>query len=166
MVPDSLKSDIQTFRNKNTELPIRWSHIENLHITLVPPWYTDNIGEFTGKLLTRSLPGAFTLILDTVRFGPNPDRPRLLWVTGMPSKEIKTVKSVLEKNLTFKPKYQAFVPHITLGRFRPPIDRNISRQFPVDVDWHIFVDTITLFESHLSPKGARYERIAQISLTK
>lgn len=63
-----------------------------------------------------------------------------------------------------------FVPHVTLGRFPPPLpdDRlRLERAVVAEARFHAgpwHVDQITLFRSHLSRRGSVYEVLAEYPL--
>jgi 2'-5' RNA ligase len=63
--------------------------------------------------------------------------------------------------LGFAPEGRAYTPHLTLCRFKLPVPMKAGLP-SVDVsDLDPFdIDRIELFQSHLSPKGARYESLA------
>lgn len=166
-ISDELRAQLRSFKNRFSNMSIRWSLFENLHITIVPPWYSDNPEQEIRILRSvHTYPEEFFLQFTEIRFGPDQRRPRLLWVLGRESPGLTQLKTVLEKSLQQKTKYKNFIPHITLGRFKSRLEPEIRSSFPYTVDWAEHVSTLTLLESFLSPKGARYETVAEFPLQK
>ena len=102
------------------------------------------------------------LALDRLGVFPGPTRARVLWV-GLddPSGLLASLAAALDAGfepLGFEPERRPFRPHLTLARFKEPV--RAGRDLP-ELDLaaeRVFrVETIELFRSHLSPKGARYE---------
>jgi 2'-5' RNA ligase len=64
-------------------------------------------------------------------------------------------------SLGFEPEARAFRAHVTLARLRAPQPVTLGAVVrPVAFE----VDHVALFQSHLHPKGARYERLAALPL--
>jgi 2'-5' RNA ligase len=66
--------------------------------------------------------------------------------------------------LRFESEARAFTAHLTLARLKTPV--RVAGEWPRVVlperSWTC--DALTLFRSHLSPKGARYEALAAFPL--
>ena len=105
----------------------------------------------------------FALALDAVGAFPDPRRPRVAWVG--PAQAVPAfgtlcgvVRSVLvAQGFSFDPHADA---HVTLARSEgrgplPPVA-------PPGIT--VAVETVTLFESHTGPAGARYEALERLAL--
>jgi 2'-5' RNA ligase len=151
---------------------IRWVPPANVHLTL----------QFLGAVPEERVPGVEAALRDAAREArplslavrgvggfPNARRPRVVWaglegdlaplaafVAGLGARLAK---------LGFPPEDRPFSPHLTLGRAR---DRRgapglagalagVSQEAPAP--WR--AGEVVLFESHLSPRGPRYEAIAR-----
>ena len=65
----------------------------------------------------------------------------------------------------YAPEERAFRPHVTVARVRK--GARVSRSVPDPPALGPFAGAgLTLFESHLSPKGARYSRVARADLPR
>lgn len=162
------------FRRSHQYLPVRWLSGKNLHITLIPPWHTDDI-ETAKKLLHKisdQTPGQistiksqpFDLNFDEITFGPTPKNPRLIWASGQAPQEIKNLKLSLEKIFNRPSENRPFFLHLTLARFRPEDFHAFKPQnLNEKITWQEKVTEVVLMESHLSPKGAEYEILEKVN---
>jgi 2'-5' RNA ligase len=93
-----------------------------------------------------------------------PRRARVLTValedpTGALRRLQARVSSALEHAGVYTPERRPFRPHVTLARIRPRV--NPPRDVALTVPRTSFQSgAVTLYASHLSPKGARYEPLA------
>jgi len=162
LISPKLQKEIITWENQwqsaSRKMPVRWLAEKNLHLTLIPPWYEDDIDQITKILKTfsgKTVP--YEIKFDKVTFGPDPSIPRLIWAEGKTPPEIINLKSQLEKILLKQPEKRPFLLHLTLARFRP----EMFSIFPIkkldeSVSWNDNINSFALMESHLSPKGAEY----------
>jgi RNA 2',3'-cyclic 3'-phosphodiesterase len=146
-------------------LPVRWVKGKNLHITLVPPWYEEDIDKVKEGLQRLKKHTPFTVTFDRVTPGPDPKRPRLIWATGETTKAILDLHEHTESALGAhhdKP----FRLHMTLARLKPEDLRALpAAQFSVDVRWTMPVRSVALMESLLSSAGAEYEVLDEITFS-
>lgn len=164
-----LQKQIAAWQKTLPPLPLRSLSPENLHLTLIPPWYSENPEE-TASLLRSSLPNLnlklrLRLRLTSVSYGPDPRRPRLIWAKGSTPKELKEIKTRLEKCLGQKGENRPFSLHLTLARFPPKRFSEFKiKTLHEKISWQQEVTTLTLYESHLKPTGAEYQKLAEIPL--
>lgn len=146
---------------------------ENLHLTLV---FLGNCPEpaleaaHEGFVALRA--ASFPLTLDGFGlFGK--EKPRAAWAAVAASADLAHLHDKAEsiaRRAGCPVEARKFTPHITLGRFAPPaapdalrLERAIAttpfRAGPWDVR------ELTLWQSHLSPKGAHYEVLARYPLS-
>ena len=151
---------------------IRWVPAANVHLTL----------QFLGAVPEERVPAIEAALRDAaagtrplalaVRGAggfPNARRPRVLWA-GLEG-DLASLAALVAAlgarlaKLGFPPEDRPFSPHLTLGRAR---DRRgapglagalagVSQEAPAP--WR--AGEVVLFESHLSPRGPRYEAIAR-----
>ena len=174
-----IKKRLFKYQSNFSDLPVRWTKRENLHITL----------SFLGKTKDELIPSIissteevclerspFSLEFDKICYGPTEQNPRMIWIKGKKSKEIGELRSDLEKGLSSMPRQETsdfrsgFSPHITLGRLRrndfkeikpeerPIINKDISVKFEVN--------SICIIESLLGPTGAQHTILQSINLSK
>jgi 2'-5' RNA ligase len=157
-VSERLGSEIEKWRARYRELPVRWLAGKNLHITLVPPWYEEDVEAAIAKLESAGHGmSSFEIEFRRVEFGPDPRRPRLIWAEGKTPPELVSLKSAAEKALGKKPEERPFRLHLTLARFRSETFSSFRiKRLEDEVLWRDRADSFVLMESHLSPQGADY----------
>ena len=145
---------------------IRWIKPENLHVTLVPPWYEDEKGiQKVEELLNSTLRKEFILNFRRIAYGPDPKRPRLVWLEGGAPRGLTNLRDNLYGMLGKEQEKRPFLLHLTIGRFR---EEEFS-SFPVkSIDEEFIFEerasTLLLMESHLGKGGAEYGVLHKIGL--
>jgi 2'-5' RNA ligase len=137
---------------------------EDTHLTLVPPWNEPAVPYAIEKLrLAIESHYAFRLEFRHVGYGPDPKRPRLVWVDCSTSKELMGLHAALM--LAYgQSDEQLFLPHVTLSRIRGNGAR-VARRCPIDRDLALFQE-ITSIELMQSPSsgGRGYKVLASLPL--
>lgn len=154
---------------------VRWVPPENVHLTLqflgaVPE---ERLGAIEGAVRAAAAAGRpLSLELKGAGGFPNARRPRVVWagVAG----EIEVLAAFVADlgrrlaPLGFAPEERPFSAHLTLGRARdgrgaPGLAGALAQAAEAGgTPWR--VADVALFESHLSPKGPRYEVILRAPL--
>ncbi|HEX6940709.1 MAG TPA: RNA 2',3'-cyclic phosphodiesterase [Longimicrobiales bacterium] len=155
--------------------PVRWVEPESLHVTLkflgwVRPEDVDGLTRAMAEAVSRTRP--FEIVIGGLGAFPSQRRPRVIWIGAEATPAMRSLKHDLEwglASLGFEREDRAFRPHITLGRAsrdaRAGDFRGIDALFArVDHSAVVPVREVDLMRSHLSPTGARYERIASAAL--
>lgn len=150
----------------------RWVPSENVHLTL----------RFLGDCREEQVPEIVDAISDSSKkcrtfYGrttglgvfPNPKRTGVLWLGVKEEPELANVYNEINKalvSLGFSVEKRPFSPHITLARIKAPhlIDINITGS-KIELERDFFVDGVTLFQSHLSRKGALHEVVVKTKFT-
>lgn len=153
-------------QQKLRALPVRWIAGKNLHLTLVPPWYEDDLAHAKRSLARlHGIVPPFTIVLRKVRYGPEPRHPRLIWAEGDPSPSLRTLKDRAEEVFKVENGRRPWRPHLTLARFRSEdFSRFPFQTLEASVQWEDTVTRIVLMESHLGPGGADYEVLGEATL--
>jgi RNA 2',3'-cyclic 3'-phosphodiesterase len=154
---------------------IRWVPDENLHLTIqflgaVPEERVPDVTAAVEAAAAASRPLAFEV--QGAGGFPNARRPRVLWL-GLqgdvaPAQALAADLGRRLAPLGFPPEARAWSAHLTIGRARdargaPGLAGALASQDGTEgVPWR--VGELTLFESHLSPKGPRYEAIVRAAL--
>ncbi|OGL77084.1 2'-5' RNA ligase [Candidatus Uhrbacteria bacterium RIFCSPHIGHO2_12_FULL_54_23] len=160
-----LKNEILSWERGFQNLPVRWLRGKNLHITLVPPWETDDSDKIVTLLNLKGATGIIELNFSRVTFGPNPREPRLIWAEGSTTPQLLKLKSALDVALGREPDPRPFKLHLTLARFRPENFHSCqSKTLNEAVAWRDTATSFVLMESHLLAGGADYEVLAEIPL--
>ena len=159
------------------ERAIKWVAAENLHVTL----------RFLGEVDATRVPGlqsrltpplatrGFSLVLGGAGCFPSAGPPRVLWIgVSEGAGAARAVFGELEERLSaleLPREARMYTPHLTLGRVRE-ISREEGRRLrerlaqvtaPLATSW---VNHVTLYRSHLTPSGSRYEALMEIPLAE
>jgi RNA 2',3'-cyclic 3'-phosphodiesterase len=147
--------------------------VEALHVTLVFLGYLPEkeIGRVTSTAF-EAVEGLAVprLAVREVRAVP-PRDPRLFALDladedGRATAVQQAASDALAAARLYKPEKRPFWPHVTLARVKrgerrvPPLD---SGGLPTDA---FDAADVTLYRSHLSPRGARYEALEQLRLAR
>ncbi len=133
-----------------THLPVRWMANEDLHITIIPPWYEANVARIN-KIVAdfkSHYQEAIRLYFNYVSFGPSNKHPRLIWTEGVAPEKVISLKKELETAFGIADGGQSLRLHMTLARF----DEKEFANFPVqdisqNVEWPCLVKDIVLKDS-------------------
>ncbi|MCJ7826007.1 RNA 2',3'-cyclic phosphodiesterase [Patescibacteria group bacterium] len=156
-IPSSIKKEIAQWKREHSDMPVRFIKKGNLHITIVPPWYTDNLRALKQTLHAMEKPKNLTLTFSEIAFGPTQKNPRLIWVTGLKNLRLQKAKQTFEHSLGVTPEKRLLIPHITIARFNHL--KNPSAFQKSKIHWKCTMKTFCLMESHLLRTGAQYRTI-------
>lgn len=165
-ISKELQGKILKWERRYRKLPARWLNGKNLHITLIPPWYEEDVERVKKSLRhIRNKVQPFKIEFQKVSYGPDPRRPHLIWAEGKTPKKLLVLKRELERILRKKSEKRPFRLHLTLARFRPEDFRGFPiKKIDEKVLWKDAIDAVVLMESHLSRSGADYEVLERVSL--
>lgn len=149
----------------------RWTDVANQHVTLKFLGWVDAVKFDAVSAACRSVAAGHSpasLSLGGLDAFPTRGRVRVLWVglddpAGLLARCAADLDAALQP-LGFEPESRAFTPHLTLARFRAPLRMSGEWRSPSLPSESWTCDALTLFRSHLSPKGARYEALASFPL--
>ena len=180
-LPEEVKSGLHRLQTELT-LPqytfVKCVASEGIHVTLK---FLGNISPQKAAEITRVMEQAsqgvspFQLQIIDVGAFPNMRQPRVLWVgiKGELDKLTAWQKRIDDGlvPLGFAKETRPFTPHLTLARLREncsPGDRRdlgeVVMKTPVEVDYKVAVNSLSLMKSQLSPGGAVYSRLAEVKL--
>lgn len=156
---------------------IRWVPARNIHLTL----------KFLGDVPTADLESlqkvfqsacentqSFDLSVTGIGAFPSAHRPRVVWVGVTAPENLTHLVRNIEVSVSrmgYPPEDRPFSPHLTLGR----VSRNVS---PADLPkiakvisgynigflGTVHIPAVHLYQSDLSPAGARYTRLLSVAL--
>lgn len=171
-VPDPPRRDVRRrMDGVRDRLPrARWVDPENVHLTLL---FLGETAEGDVPALAAGLREAFArcppLEMRLVGGGTfPPGRPaRVAWVGVEAPDELMTLQADVTRAaveaLGFEPEERPYHPHVTLARCPSPWRRDsiekFTNAFTGPIGQPFVADHGTLFESRLSPKGARYRAV-------
>jgi RNA 2',3'-cyclic 3'-phosphodiesterase len=151
---------------------VAWVGRDNFHLTLkflggVEP---DRLDAITAALaeVGRSR-SAFDLGVRDLGAFPSRSRPRVLWAGvdegGGAAAALAVAVDDALASLGFEREARAFSAHVTLGRVRSPRpDPRLAEALRGDAYGHQRVERLSLVRSELSPRGARYTKLAALPL--
>lgn len=154
---------------------VRWASSSQMHVTLR---FIGEVGDAEGARLVGSLTPPLSVPPFSVALGapgvfPGPGRPRVLWI-GLADGIAGAAAShaAIEHRLNaagVPPEARSFRAHLTLGRVREirPVQASALREAMDRLSIDPAPATVThatLYRSHLSPKGARYEALVRTML--
>jgi 2'-5' RNA ligase len=156
---------------------IRWVPPENMHLTVR---FIGQVDDSRASVLVDALIlpleiAPFDLELAGCGVFPPSGAPRVIWIgltSGLPN--LAAMHDEFDRRLApfgFEPEHRPFSPHLTLGRIKdaPKGMRGAVQQAIRDVTaaaTRCHITRATVFQSHLSPRGPRYEAIAIAMLTR
>ncbi|MCL5774820.1 MAG: RNA 2',3'-cyclic phosphodiesterase [Patescibacteria group bacterium] len=154
----------ELWQNQHIALPVRWLEQKNLHVTLVPPWQTENVPGVI-KQLEKITSNKILLEFKTVDFGPKYGQPRLVWATGLSTKQLLDLRALVFGSLGQQPGTRPFFMHLTLARFKPGIFTEFPKQdWPQPINWQMNAEKFVLYESILRPEGADYKVLGEFGM--
>ena len=150
----------------------RWTGPANQHVTLkflgwVDAGAVDRIAEVASSVAASHEPA--TITVTGLGAFPSERRARVLWVglddpAGVLGALASDLDAALEP-LGFEPEKRAFTPHLTLARFKPPASvRGVLFEQPEVAEPAFRLGHLTLYRSHLHPRGAKYEALGTFPL--
>jgi len=154
---------------------VKWVPAENVHLTLQ---FLGAVPEERLEAVKQAVAGAASaapaadLEVRGVGGFPSARRPRVVWagLAGQVAALAQLVRDLGARlaPLGFPPEDRPFSPHLTLGRARDPRGAQglasalaQAGELP-GASWH--AAEVTLFQSHLSPSGPRYEVLLRAPL--
>lgn len=159
-LPIDIKKTLADVQKKWSELPAKWTNVENLHITLVFLGDLEDIeiGQvcITVKEIAKKY-STFDIHFNNISYGPDDKKfPKMVWVNGKKPKELSGLKRDLENALletvkNFKEEKRSFKLHITLARIQQLEFRNFELEERPDinetVDLNFTVESIEVMSS-------------------
>jgi 2'-5' RNA ligase len=163
----ALSDAVAGFRRLHDGMNVRWILSENLHVTMVPPWETED-PDLVCSLLGELASGfaAVPVRFDVVSFGPEPGHPRLVWATGEAPAALRGLAALLKGAFGGgNDAGREFLLHLTIARIKRQEGRPLSDlKLHEPIEWNTELDTLCLYESVLKPTGAEYRVLCRISL--
>jgi 2'-5' RNA ligase len=149
----------------------RWQDEEQLHLTLRFIGEVDRpvADDLTGALGNVHA-GRFSVRINGVgRFEQR--NSGALWAAVEPKERLAALAAKVERlcqSIGLEPERRAYHPHITLARWKGRRTREVQsflerKRGLISQPWE--VESVALFESHLSRHGAHYEEVASYSLS-
>jgi 2'-5' RNA ligase len=168
----SLRAAIDDLRGDISAGAVRWTPVENIHLTLkflgdVNPADVDGLKE-TLKKIAPTYP-ALEVKFEQLSAFPSPRRPRVIVMNLDSTQNLFDLQKQLDRataELGYAGDEREFTPHLTLGRVSRNIGplefTKISRALMNHNQLQPFISTLEavhLYRSDLLPGGAKYTRL-------
>jgi len=174
-LPDNIKNKLEEIQRKTENsfsyfsgfCPITWTRKNSLHITLL---FLGNIEAEDLFYIFDKLEAIskntepFEINLNSITYSPI-NNPRMVWVGGEKTNELKNLQEAMEKEL-FNRGSKEFNLHITLGRIKQWQFKNIEGENIPEleqIDLRFKVNSIEVMESELKRGGAAYTTLKSFS---
>ena len=173
-LPGEIREQIRAISKELTKiiLPVRWVKVDNIHLTILflGSVDEDTIGDIKEKVNVAVKEfSAFKTKLNAVGAFPHWKRPRVIWI-GLNGDigRLSNLRNELQEELKvlgFIPEKRPFRPHLTLGRFKGPIDRDEDMKWILDryrdINSDLYqLNELILYKSDLKPDGPVYTKMA------
>ena len=156
-----------------TERQPRFVRQDQLHLTLV---FIGHVADESVTRFVEAIGGSleqprFEMRLAGLGVFPRRGAPRILWVgVEQGAREVIRVQDLVASRLealNVVREKRPYFPHLTLGRWRDsrPADAVAVRSVPPRVLARVPVESVTLYQSRLSPSGSTYTALSRAVLT-
>ncbi len=160
---DDLKELFQDIRRIPGSKPV---NTPELHLTFVFLGETDpaSVDRISSRIRSVEL-HRFTVKIEGLSAFPSPASAGVLYLNLEDSPEIRYNHRVLDAALTgFTKENRKFVPHITVSRFRDPVNvKDLERKY-AHIQWKEEIRSIFLYRSILKPEGPVYDPLEEFQL--
>jgi len=177
-LPENIKKKLNDYQNNFREMPIKWTSINNLHITLAFLGYIGDqelleISKIIKQVSINQAP--FYVPLDKISYGPLETMPpKMVWARFDDSGDFNSFRNNLNNLLLnseiirFSLDVKKFSPHITLGRVKKMEWRQIEpedrQDIGQDLNLKFPVNSIEIMESQLRRNGPEYSILESVKL--
>jgi 2'-5' RNA ligase len=156
---------IGALKKKSKTHSIRWTKLENLHVTLQfigeahsadMPRLIENVRARIAGKVTK-----LTLSIGRLRLFPNSYRPRVIVLDIAPQDELTILSGLIGSGIkmtNYEIEKRPFRGHLTLGRIKQPRNLNLRflSEFAAPEIEKIDLNEVVLFRSEPQPEGSRY----------
>lgn len=169
-LPDDVKKRLIQKTEKWREFPVFWSEKENFHVTLAFLGYIDDlaIGDVCRKVkeAAEEMEG-FDILFEKIELSPQSDDPKMVWLSGNASEELRDLQKEIEKSLgMFVVDKKEFRPHVTLGKIDRAKWRNLSEKPDLEENLKISIPVLSVevFESRMEKGRRKYDVLENCEL--
>lgn len=145
-LPEDVKKRLVQKIEKWKELPVKWSLPDNFHVTLSFLGFVDDSSLVDICARVKEAAGSFesfNIDFEKIELAPNPENPKMIWLSGMENEELRKLQADVEKSLgIFVNEKKAYRPHLSLGKIIrnkwkelelvPKIEENFRISIPVE----------------------------------
>lgn len=159
-VKNPLLRAIQGWRDNHSDLGVKWVNDENLHITVLTPWETDDV-DSARRILRAIRFTPFVMTFHRLTLGSNPKQPNLIWATGRPKPEARLLKRTVQEAFTGEPTTE-FLPHVTIAKFNRRRVPTAIQDLDEPVKWQQDADELVLYALTPIKDGQAYTVLERV----
>jgi 2'-5' RNA ligase len=170
-IPDKVKKRLVRAMEAFSDLPVKWTKEQNLHVSFLPIGYVLDEAVFDICEKVREACEGLEIAdmeFDEIVIGPSEDDPRAIWLNGKPSAEFLVAYEKIEKSLGFiSAKKKSFKPHIVLGKIRKHLwdellieQKKVQKSFPLIVT----MESLDVMASEFEDAGMEFSIIESCPL--
>ncbi len=172
-LPDDVKEELFKISGKWSELPVRWTKKESLHITLCFVGEADEERVFKIKEgLESSVPNhsRLPIYINSITLGPSEYDPRMIWANGEVTEDFGKLLKDMHKHMPEckcdPQKIDNFKLHITLARIGHTRPGRLNKIHPIreKMDLRFDAESVELMESKLLKDGSEYDVLHSVDL--
>ena len=170
-IPPSVKKRLVRATEAFSDLPVKWTKEDNLHISFLPIGYILDEAVLDICAKAREVSAGIEILdieFNEIVVGPSEDDPRAIWLRGKSSPEFLEAHEKVEKALGFfSSKKKSFKPHIVLGKIRKHLwDEMAEGQKKVRKDFPLIVtmESLDVMASSFEEAGAEFSIIESCPL--
>ena len=169
-LPEETKKELASLKEQLSGLPLRWTALHNLHLTLVFLGNTSEnelqkVQKIAKEVAVQHKPFSFTL--SSLAYGPNEKKPRMIWAKGEIPKELSILQKNLQKALE-QTNEHSFSLHITLARLREwefkKMEPEERPEIQKEISLRVLVSSFEIMESKLKRAGTEYKILETYNL--
>jgi RNA 2',3'-cyclic 3'-phosphodiesterase len=175
-LPPAVKDNLDDLvRRLRPTADIRWSPVENLHVTtkFIGEWPEERLEQLKGVLAGVPRRDPLEISVGCLGYFPAPHRPRVFWAGvqgGPPLRELARDTEQALVGLGIAAEDRPYSPHLTLARIQDPRRALSLRQAVAPMVSSTFgqftADRFSLYLSRPGPKGSTYTKLAEFPFRK
>lgn len=166
---NELKKRLSQKTSRFSELPVRWSREDNLHLNLI------NLGHIEDDILyeicekvSRAVEeiDVFDIDMESIELSPA-ENPKSVIFTGRESEALKNLCEAIEKELNiFSDHKKSFRPNITLGRIQQFTWSKLAEKPEIKEKFTVLlpIESVEIFESAIIDGKRKFALIESCSL--
>jgi|GEM_PF-1728877 len=158
--PEKLLQNIADWQNTHKDIfGVRYIKHENLHLTVLPPWYEKGINlGIINELISCHLKDLQSVV---IQFNRIETKANCLWLSAVCPSSFARLREKLASTLNLKFEMQT-TPHITLARLKKGASYQKFWRDPIATK--ACLNQLVLFESILEQEGAKYVKVFEWNL--
>jgi len=169
-IPNSTKKRLARAMELFSDLPVKWTKEQNLHISFLPIGFVLDEAVYDICEKVRETADEIEMLdieFEQIEVGPSVDDPRVIWLSGKVNPEFLAAYEKIEKALGFiSAKKKAFKPHIVLGKIRKHMWDELEKKPEVHKNMPLLVtmESLDVMASDFEEEGMEFSIIESCPL--